>query len=77
MGEAWLLKQLEKKQKDAEDLAGVLWEKKWTAVAEVIIFHIFATSIPFIIINHSCATIPLKNMFSLTHLRSLGCTFMA
>ncbi|KAJ3493588.1 hypothetical protein NLJ89_g10983 [Agrocybe chaxingu] len=34
-GEAWLRKYLEKLEKKEEDLAAVLWEKNWTAIAEL------------------------------------------
>ncbi|KAF7360654.1 tRNA ligase [Mycena venus] len=35
-GEAWLRKYLAQKGRTEADLAGVLWEKNWTAVAEVL-----------------------------------------
>ena len=35
MGEKWLLKQVEAKGKTIEQLAQVLWDNNWTAVAEV------------------------------------------
>lgn len=35
VGERWLVKQLERKGKTTKDIARVLWEKNWTAVAEV------------------------------------------
>lgn len=34
-GEMWLRRYLEKAEKKEEDLAAVLWEKNWTAIAEV------------------------------------------
>ena len=42
MGERWLLKHLEEKGKTLEQLASVLWEKNWTAVAEVRLTHFSA-----------------------------------
>ncbi|KAJ7177003.1 RNA ligase [Mycena filopes] len=39
-GEGWLRKYLEQKGKTEADLAGVLWENSWTAVAEVHTFHV-------------------------------------
>ena len=35
MGEQWLYRHLEAKGRAPEELAQVLWDKKWTAVAEV------------------------------------------
>lgn len=35
MGERWLIRHLESKRKTTEDLAHILWENNWTAVAEV------------------------------------------
>ena len=40
-GEIWLRKYLDKLDKTEENLAAELWEKSWTAIAEVYIFHIF------------------------------------
>jgi tRNA ligase len=34
-GEKWLLKHLASKNKTAEQLAATLWDKNWTAIAEV------------------------------------------
>jgi tRNA ligase len=34
-GEGWLRKYLEQKGRTEADLAGVLWENNWTAIAEV------------------------------------------
>ena len=39
-GEIWLRKYLDKLDKAEENLAAELWEKSWTAIAEVYIFHI-------------------------------------
>lgn len=39
VGERWLQKHLADVQKTTEELAAVLWEKNWTAVAEVGIVH--------------------------------------
>lgn len=41
MGEKWLLKHLESKGKTTEQLAKVLWENNWTAIAEVTSSHHF------------------------------------
>ena len=38
MGERWLIRQLNRKEKTTEELARVLWEKNWTAVAEVCLY---------------------------------------
>lgn len=35
VGEKWLERHLASKNKTKEQLAGILWEKNWTAIAEV------------------------------------------
>jgi len=59
-GEIWLRKYLEKLDKTEENLAAELWEKTWTAIAEVYIFHNLTKSSA--VDYHSFATTPLRNM---------------
>jgi hypothetical protein len=61
-GEMWLRKYLAKLGKEEKDLAGVLWEKNWTAIAEVRVR--FLLSRCFVLTNTcSYATMTSKNTF--------------
>ena len=44
VGYKWLLRHLESVGRTEEDLAKTLWDKNWTAVAEVCLMHLFGHS---------------------------------
>jgi hypothetical protein len=71
VGHRWLKKHLEEEGKSEEQLASRLWEKNWTAIAEVCNPYNTDESSRVDCYPHSFATTALRSMYSLILPRSL------
>ena len=77
VGERWLRKHLAAAGKTEEQLAQTLWEKNWTAVAEVRLPSVSAQPSLSSANAHSCATTRSKSTSSPTGPTRPGCTYTA
>ena len=79
MGEIWLDRHLKTKGKKREQLAQVLWDNNWTAVAEVSnALSIYRSNLPLILVYFisSFVTMNSKSMYFLILKNGLACIFM-